>query len=137
MFSLLSALTSLIVASSMSERTHLTGHLIISCLCSILIFPVSAHWIWHSEGWLAVRGCTDLGPLLKFNILSLSDPNKSFLRRHYYSACVQWLWIFCWESLGRSTSREVGRELQGCVSSWPLAPSDSHGGHVRHHGHGG
>ena len=61
MYALLSALTSTMVASSMTERTHLTGHLILSALCSLIVFPVSAHWIWHPEGWLAVRGCTDLG----------------------------------------------------------------------------
>jgi len=64
MYSLLSALASSIVASSMTERTHLTGHLILSALCSLIIFPVSAHWIWHPEGWLAVRGCTDLGGII-------------------------------------------------------------------------
>jgi len=70
MYSLISALASTIVASSMSERTHLTGHLIISCLCSLIIFPVSAHWIWHPEGWLAVRGCTDLGGIITLHVFS-------------------------------------------------------------------
>ena len=60
-FACVSSLPSSIVASSMSERTHLTGHLILSMFLSLIIFPTSAHWIWHSQGWLHALGCSDLG----------------------------------------------------------------------------
>ena len=63
LYSCISSLCSAIVASSMSERTHITGHLILSLFVSLLIFPASAHWIWHPQGWLSVQGCSDLGKI--------------------------------------------------------------------------
>ena len=64
LFSAISCLPSAIVASSMSERTHLTGHLILSTFISIIVFPTSAHWLWSKGGWLFLQGCHDLGWLV-------------------------------------------------------------------------
>ena len=66
MYACVSSLPSSIVASSMSERTHLTGHLILSMFLSLIIFPTSAHWVWQPQGWLHALGCSDLGNSIKF-----------------------------------------------------------------------
>lgn len=72
-YGVVSSLIPITVSSSMSERTHLTGHLVLATLVSLFIFPISAHWIWHEEGWLAVRGCTDLGKYFSCQLLSIQS----------------------------------------------------------------
>ena len=66
----LASLPPAILSGAMSERTHLTGHLVISLLLSLIIFPAPAHWLWTSEGWLAARGCEDQGGPLTLHLLS-------------------------------------------------------------------
>ena len=66
----LASLPPAILSGCMSERTHLTGHLIISLLLSLIIVPAPAHWLWTSEGWLAAGGCEDQGGPLTLHLLS-------------------------------------------------------------------
>ena len=66
----LASLPPVILSGSMSERTHLTGHLVISLLLSIIIFPAPAHWLWTREGWLRARDCEDQGGPLTLHLLS-------------------------------------------------------------------
>ena len=61
MYTVVCSLSSVIVASSMSERTHITEHLILTMFVSLIIFPTSAHWVWQRGGWLTLQGCTDIG----------------------------------------------------------------------------
>jgi len=70
LYTSISSLPPAIMASSMSERTHLTGHLIITAFTSLIVFPASAHWIWHSGGWLFKQGCFDLGGVLVVHLFS-------------------------------------------------------------------
>ncbi|HEQ71521.1 MAG TPA: ammonium transporter, partial [Spirochaetia bacterium] len=42
-----------IVSGAMAERTNFKAYLIYSVVISTLIYPVTGHWIWNSEGWLA------------------------------------------------------------------------------------
>ena len=66
----LASLPPVILSGCMSERTHLTGHLVISLLLSLIIVPAPAHWLWTSEGWLAAGGCEDQGGPLTLHLLS-------------------------------------------------------------------
>ena len=61
LYTSISSLPPAIMASSMSERTHVTGHLIITAFTAIIVFPASAHWVWHPQGWLFKQGCSDIG----------------------------------------------------------------------------
>jgi len=79
-----------IVSGAMAERTHFVSYMIYSIVISLLIYPVSGHWIWgggwlskltvpfhdfagstavHSVGgWLGLTGALMLGPRIgKFN----------------------------------------------------------------------
>jgi len=66
----LASLPPVLMAASMSERVHMTGHLVLSLLLSLIIFPAAAHWSWHSQGWLLSRGCRDSGGALALHLLS-------------------------------------------------------------------
>jgi len=70
MYTVVCSLSSIIVASSMSERTHITGHLILTMFVSIIIFPTSAHWVWQQGGWLTLQGCTDIGGVMVVHMFS-------------------------------------------------------------------
>ncbi len=47
-----------IVSGAMAERTKFTCYLVYSVVISILIYPVSGHWIWGG-GFLSVKGMWD------------------------------------------------------------------------------
>lgn len=58
-FQLVFAATSAtIVSGAMAERTKFSSYLIYSAVISIIIYPVSGHWIWGG-GWLAQMGMHD------------------------------------------------------------------------------
>ncbi|QBZ84221.1 Ammonium transporter NrgA [Hydrogenovibrio crunogenus] len=48
-----------IISGSIAERTKYTSYLIIAVIVSLFIYPVQAHWIWNSDGWLAQLGFID------------------------------------------------------------------------------
>lgn len=45
-----------IVSGAIAERTKFSTYLIFSLVMTVLIYPVSGHWVWQGDGWL-----TDLG----------------------------------------------------------------------------
>ena len=45
-----------IVSGAVAERTKFSTYLIFSLLMTVLIYPISGHWVWQGDGWL-----TDLG----------------------------------------------------------------------------
>ncbi|MDX9748497.1 MAG: ammonium transporter [Paludibacter sp.] len=47
-----------IVSGAMAERTHFVSYVIFSIVISMLIYPISGHWIWGG-GWLAQMGFVD------------------------------------------------------------------------------
>lgn len=47
-----------IVSGAMAERTKFISYIIYSCIISLLIYPISGHWIWGG-GWLAQMGFHD------------------------------------------------------------------------------
>jgi Amt family ammonium transporter len=48
-----------IVSGAMAERTQFKSYLIYTCFISAFIYPVSGHWIWNTDGWLAKLGFHD------------------------------------------------------------------------------
>ena len=52
------ATTATIVSGAMAERTKFLSYMVYSLVVSILIYPISGHWIWGA-GWLADRGFWD------------------------------------------------------------------------------
>ena len=48
-----------IVSGAMAGRTKFIAYVIYSIVISAFVFPVSAHWIWNPEGWLAQLGFHD------------------------------------------------------------------------------
>jgi Amt family ammonium transporter len=53
------ATSATIVSGAMAERTQFKSYLIYTVFISALIYPVSGHWIWNPEGWLAKLGFHD------------------------------------------------------------------------------
>ena len=47
-----------IVSGAVAERTKFNTYCIFSCLISLIIYPVSGHWIWGG-GWLSSLGFHD------------------------------------------------------------------------------
>ncbi len=52
------ATTATIVSGAMAERTKFTSYMIYSFIVSLVIYPISGHWIWGG-GWLASKGFWD------------------------------------------------------------------------------
>jgi Amt family ammonium transporter len=52
------AATATIVSGAMAERTNFKAYLIYSFVISLVIYPISGHWIWGG-GWLAEMGFLD------------------------------------------------------------------------------
>ncbi|MBR1866069.1 MAG: ammonium transporter [Lachnospiraceae bacterium] len=48
-----------IVSGSMAERTKFCSYCIYSLIISLVVYPISGHWIWSSEGWLNQMGFHD------------------------------------------------------------------------------
>lgn len=48
-----------IVSGAMAERTKFKAYLVYSAAISIFIYPVTGHWIWSNQGWLAKYGFHD------------------------------------------------------------------------------
>lgn len=54
------ATTATIVSGAMAERTKFISYCIYSGIISAFIYPIEAHWIWNSDGWLYKLGFHDL-----------------------------------------------------------------------------
>lgn len=54
------ATTATIVSGAMAERTKFISYCVYSGILSALIYPIEAHWIWSSDGWLYQLGFHDL-----------------------------------------------------------------------------
>jgi Amt family ammonium transporter len=52
------ATTATIVSGAMAERTKFVSYMVYSFIVSLLIYPISGHWIWGG-GWLAELGFWD------------------------------------------------------------------------------
>jgi len=65
-----SSLPSSIIAASMTERSHLTGHLVLAAVLAGVVYPLPAHWVWHQQGWLHMKGCRDVGGVIVVHLFS-------------------------------------------------------------------
>jgi ammonium transporter, Amt family len=48
-----------IVSGAVAERMNFKAYILIALLICTIIYPLSGHWIWNSEGWLAKIGMKD------------------------------------------------------------------------------
>ena len=48
-----------IVSGAIAERTKFSTYLIFSLLMTVLIYPISGHWVWQGKGWLTNLGFID------------------------------------------------------------------------------
>lgn len=48
-----------IVSGAVAERMSFKGYLYVTAFVSVTVYPLSGHWIWNSEGWLAQLGFVD------------------------------------------------------------------------------
>jgi Amt family ammonium transporter len=53
------ATSATIVSGAMAGRTKFSSYLIYTVFISAIIYPISGHWIWNSDGWLAKMGFHD------------------------------------------------------------------------------
>lgn len=48
-----------IVSGAVAERMRFSAYALIAIILTALIYPISGHWIWSAEGWLAQRDFVD------------------------------------------------------------------------------
>jgi ammonium transporter, Amt family len=48
-----------IVSGAIAERTKFSTYLIFSLIMTVLIYPISGHWVWQGDGWLTNLGFID------------------------------------------------------------------------------
>ncbi|AIE58924.1 ammonium transporter [Bacillus methanolicus] len=74
-----------IVSGAVAERMNFKAYVLTAALICIIIYPLSGHWIWNSNGWLAKLGMKDfagsaaihaLGGFAAFAMAKLLGPRK-------------------------------------------------------------
>jgi ammonium transporter, Amt family len=48
-----------IISGAVAERMNFKAYIVTAALICIVIYPLSGHWIWNSDGWLAQLGMKD------------------------------------------------------------------------------
>jgi ammonium transporter, Amt family len=48
-----------IVSGAVAERMNFKAYIVTAVAITVLIYPISGHWIWNSDGWLAKLGMKD------------------------------------------------------------------------------
>lgn len=48
-----------IVSGAVAERMNFKAYILTAALICIVVYPISGHWIWNSDGWLAKLGMKD------------------------------------------------------------------------------
>lgn len=48
-----------IISGALAERMNFKAYIVTVILMCMVIYPLSAHWIWNSDGWLAQLGMKD------------------------------------------------------------------------------
>lgn len=48
-----------IVSGAVAERSKFGAYVLVAIVVTALIYPISGHWIWNDQGWLAERGFYD------------------------------------------------------------------------------
>jgi ammonium transporter, Amt family len=74
-----------IISGAVAERMNFKAYIVTAALICIVIYPLSGHWIWNSDGWLAQLGMKDfagsaaihaLGGFVAFAIAKILGPRK-------------------------------------------------------------
>ncbi len=48
-----------IVSGAVAERMNFKAYVIAAALITMLLYPISGHWVWNADGWLAQMGMKD------------------------------------------------------------------------------
>lgn len=48
-----------IISGAVAERMSFKAYILTAILITGLVYPLSAHWVWHPDGWLAALGMKD------------------------------------------------------------------------------
>jgi Amt family ammonium transporter len=48
-----------IISGAVAERMRFSAYVIVSCIVVGFVYPVSGHWIWAADGWLAQKQMVD------------------------------------------------------------------------------
>ncbi|MCM5663964.1 ammonium transporter [Galbibacter mesophilus] len=48
-----------IVSGAVAERTKFSTYIIFSLVMTVVIYPISGHWVWQGDGWLTSLGFID------------------------------------------------------------------------------
>lgn len=74
-----------IVSGAVAERMNFKAYILTAALICIIIYPLSGHWVWNSEGWLAKLGMKDfagsavihsLGGFIAFMMAKMLGPRR-------------------------------------------------------------
>src|SRR4051812_48238232 len=74
-----------IVSGAVAERMNFKAYVLTAALICMVIYPLSGHWIWNSDGWLATLGMKDfagsaaihaLGGFIALAMAKLLGPRK-------------------------------------------------------------
>jgi Amt family ammonium transporter len=74
-----------IVSGAVAERMNFKAYVLTAALICMIIYPLSGHWIWNSDGWLASLGMKDfagsaaihaVGGFIAFAMAKLLGPRK-------------------------------------------------------------
>ncbi|MBM7652728.1 ammonium transporter [Neobacillus cucumis] len=74
-----------IVSGAVAERMNFKAYVVTAALICIVIYPVTGHWIWNSNGWLAKLGMKDfagsaaihaVGGFVAFAMAKMLGPRK-------------------------------------------------------------
>jgi len=48
-----------IVSGAVAERMNFKAYIVIAAFIALLLYPISGHWVWNADGWLAQLGMKD------------------------------------------------------------------------------
>ncbi|MEK3885823.1 ammonium transporter [Paenibacillus sp. PL2-23] len=48
-----------IVSGAVAERMNFKAYVLIAAFITMILYPISGHWVWNSDGWLAQMGMKD------------------------------------------------------------------------------
>ncbi len=74
-----------IISGAVAERMNFKAYIIVAVLVCTVVYPLSGHWIWNGDGWLAKLGMQDfagsaaihaLGGFAAFALAKVLGPRK-------------------------------------------------------------